>query len=204
MATQTRTVDPVRIASVAASSHAAIGKGVLDAPRHRAVRRAAVRALHFDHGWTIGRIVATTGIPLYPVHMAVGAVARERAITPSVAPSNVTVLRAGRARRGGAFQKPIKSTLTQWRDPTFEEAFRAPPWYHERLMLMVEYLVDTYGTEGIVRGEAGRIAATLPRPINHGTRGGYLAHLRRHVPPCRPCLDANTADFLRRRKKASA
>lgn len=199
-------VDPVRIASVAASSHAAIRKGVLDARRHRDVRRAAVCALHFDHGWSVGRIVSATGIPSYPVLMAVGAISRERAITePTVAEpvSNVTVLRAGRARRSGAFQKPIKSTLTQWRDPTFEEAFRAPPWYHDRLMLMVEYLLDTYGTEGIIRGEAGRITATLSRPINHGTRGGYLAHRRRNIPPCRACSEANTADFLRRRKKVS-
>lgn len=29
-----------------------------------------------------------------------------------------------------------------------------------------------------------------PRPISHGTQGGYKTHLRRGEPPCEPCLEA--------------
>lgn len=84
-----------------------------------------------------------------------------------------------------------------WSDPTaFEALTRRRHW--PNIVAMVEYLLSTYG-EGVVRDEAGRIVSNLERPIAHGTRGGYLAHLRRKIPPCRPCSDANTADFRARR-----
>lgn len=37
-------------------------------------------------------------------------------------------------------------------------------------------------------------------PINHGTRAGYLTHLRRSEQPCQPCADAATEYNQQRRK----
>lgn len=88
----------------------------------------------------------------------------------------------------------------QWSDPTGDNALSSP-CHWPNVVAMVEYLLSTY-SEGVVRDEAGRIQDNLERPINHGTRGGYLAHLRRKVPPCRACSDANTADFRKRRGAA--
>ena len=38
------------------------------------------------------------------------------------------------------------------------------------------------------------------KPINHGTRAGYLTHLRRSQKPCRPCTIAATEYNQQRRK----
>ena len=38
-------------------------------------------------------------------------------------------------------------------------------------------------------------------PIRHGTRAGYLTHLRRSQKPCRDCIDAATEYNRQRRKK---
>lgn len=39
--------------------------------------------------------------------------------------------------------------------------------------------------------ECSRVKGSEPRPINHGTQGGYSAHRRRGEQACQPCLDAN-------------
>lgn len=39
------------------------------------------------------------------------------------------------------------------------------------------------------------------KPINHGTHGGYQAHLYRKQTPCEPCRQANADEQRRRRTK---
>jgi len=53
-----------------------------------------------------------------------------------------------------------------------------------------------------VRGRKRR--GNLPKPINHGTAGGYQAHLRQGIEICTPCRDAMTAQrvALKARKDA--
>lgn len=94
---------------------------------------------------------------------------------------------------------PDHDERLHWLDPTADEALSTSRHW-PNVVAMVEYLLSTYSA-GVVRDEAGRIQDNLERPIKHGTRGGYLAHLRRKIPPCRDCSDANTADFRRRRSR---
>ncbi|HZL80411.1 MAG TPA: WhiB family transcriptional regulator [Demequina sp.] len=48
--------------------------------------------------------------------------------------------------------------------------------------------------------------SSLPRirPINHGTEGGYMTHLRRGEPACPVCRDATTSAHRRRRAERVA
>lgn len=64
-------------------------------------------------------------------------------------------------------------------------------------------------TEGIYAGRTQhelhkpRRAANNPKPINHGTLGGYATHRRYGIPQCQPCLDA-AAKYRAERKKLGA
>jgi hypothetical protein len=77
----------------------------------------------------------------------------------------------------------------------------------------VESLGSTFGVRGgetesvrirrrAAEWKAGKIRA--PRPINHGTEGGYQTHRRRGEPACDACLKANSqASSLRASRQAS-
>jgi hypothetical protein len=43
--------------------------------------------------------------------------------------------------------------------------------------------------------------AQRPRPINHGTRGGYLTHKNRDELACIPCAEANRVYIRKHRQR---
>jgi hypothetical protein len=77
----------------------------------------------------------------------------------------------------------------------------------------IESLGSTYGVRGgetetvrirrrTAEWKAGNVRT--PRPINHGTAGGYQTHRRRGEPACEQCIQANTqAVSLRASRRAS-
>ena len=54
-----------------------------------------------------------------------------------------------------------------------------------------------------IRGRTPGKGNNMPKPINHGTDGGYQAHQRQKVPMCEPCREARKATRARLKQRLS-